>query len=348
MAPLTRFRCAEDHSPLAIALEYYRQRASVPGTLLIVEATLISPAHGGFAHAPGIWNEEQIAGWKVVTDAIHEKGCSAYCQLVAPGRAASASLLEKEGGFPVLSSSAVPIDEQSPVPREMTDVEIRSAVGDFAQAARNAVAAGFDGVEIHGANGYLIDQFTQDTCNQRTDEWGGSVDNRSRFGVEVATAVANAIGSDRVGFRISPFSSFQAMKMADPQTQFSDLVRKLKKLDLAYLHLIESRVNNWEDVEKTEGLEFLLDIWSGSPALVAGGFSSESAKNAVDAEYAKYGNVGVVFGRQFLANPDLPFRLKNGLPLNKYDRGTFYTPLKIKGYTDYPFHPDFIAGEALA
>ncbi|KAK2028778.1 NADH:flavin oxidoreductase/NADH oxidase [Colletotrichum zoysiae] len=347
MAPLTRFRFDADHIPLDIALEYYTQRASVPGTLIIAEAVLISPAHGGFPNAPGIWNERQIAGWKKITDAVHAKGSSIFCQLIAPGRAAVVPVLEKEGGHPLLSSSAVPISPESPVPREMTAEEIAAAVRDFAQAGRNAIAAGFDGVEVHGANGYLVDQFLQDTCNKRTDQWGGSVENRARFPVDVATALADAVGSDKVGFRISPYSNFQGMRMKDPVPQFSFLAQKLKELELAYLHVVESRVNNWEDIEKVEGIEFILEIWDNiSPVLVAGGFTPELAQKAVDEEYAKW-DVAVVFGRHFLANPDLPFRIKHGLPLNKYDRQTFYTPSLPQGYIDYPFHPDFKLGQPL-
>ncbi|KAF6828474.1 NADH:flavin oxidoreductase NADH oxidase [Colletotrichum musicola] len=348
MAPLTRFRFNPDHTPLDIALDYYVQRAAVPGTLIIAEAVLISEAHGGFPNAPGIWTEAQIAGWRKITDAVHAAGSSIYCQLIAPGRAAVVPVLEKEGGHPLLSSSAVPISDDSPVPREMTADEIAQAVCDFAQAGKNAIAAGFDGVEVHGANGYLVDQFLQDNCNKRTDAWGGSVENRSRFAVDVAAALVDAIGADRVGFRISPYSNFQSMRMADPVPQFSDLARKLRDLGLAYLHIIESRVNNWEDVEKVEGIEFLLEIWNNvSPVLVAGGFTPELAQRAVDEEYAKW-DVAVVFGRHFLANPDLPFRIKHGLPLNKYDRATFYTPSIPQGYIDYPFHPDFKKGTPLA
>ncbi|KAK6215135.1 nadh:flavin oxidoreductase nadh oxidase [Colletotrichum tabaci] len=348
MAPLTRFRFDGDHVPLDIALEYYTQRAAVPGTLIIAEAVLISPAHGGFPNAPAIWDERHVAGWRKITDAVHAKGSSIFCQLIAPGRAAAVSVLEKEGGHPLLSSSAVALSPEAAVPREMTAEDIAAAVRDFAQAGKNAIAAGFDGVEVHGANGYLVDQFLQDTCNKRTDQWGGSVENRARFGVDVAAALVDAVGADRVGFRISPYSNFQGMRMEDPVPQFSALARRLRELGLAYLHVIESRVNNWEDIEKVEGIEFLLEIWDNvSPVLVAGGFTPELAQKAVDEEYAKW-DVAVVFGRHFLANPDLPFRIKHGLPLNKYDRNTFYTPSIPQGYIDYPFHPDFKPGQPLA
>ncbi|GKT92136.1 LOW QUALITY PROTEIN: NADH:flavin oxidoreductase/NADH oxidase family protein [Colletotrichum tofieldiae] len=346
MAPLTRFRFDADHIPLDIALEYYTQRAAVPGTLIIAEAVLISPptavspmrrASGTSARSPD--------GKKSQTPFTRRAAASS---LIAPGRAAVVPVLEKEGGYPLLSSSAVPISPESPVPKEMTAEEIAAAVQDFAQAGKNAIAAGFDGIEVHGANGYLVDQFLQDTCNKRTDQWGGSVENRARFPVDVAAALVNAIGSDKVGFRISPYSNFQGMRMQDPEPQFSFLAQKLKELKLAYLHIIESRVNNWEDIEKVEGIEYILEIWDNiSPILVAGGFTPELAQRAVDEEYAKW-DVAVVFGRHFLANPDLPFRIKHGLPLNKYDRQTFYTPSIPQGYIDYPFHPDFKPGQPLA
>ncbi|KAJ5901920.1 NADH:flavin oxidoreductase/NADH oxidase [Penicillium taxi] len=348
MAPLSRFRFSAEHTPLAIVVEYYTQRASVPGTLIIAEAVLISEAHGGFPNGPGIWSEDHVAGWKVITDAVHSKGCSIFCQLVAPGRAAYVSHLQANGGHPLLSSSAIPLPDSSDIPQEMTAAQIESAIEDFVHAARNAIAAGFDGIELHGANGYLIDQFIQDNCNKRTDQWGGSMENRAKFPIDIVAATVDAIGADRVAFRVSPFANFQGMRMEDPVPQFSYLVSKLKDFKLAYLHIIESRVNNWEDVEKVEGIEFLLDIWNGiSPVFVAGGFTPEIARKAVDQEYAKYGDVAVVFGRHFLANPDLPFRIKNCLPLNKYDRSTFYTASKSKGYIDYPFHPEFTHGKAL-
>lgn len=343
MAPLTRFRADDNHVQLPMAVEYYCQRASVPGTLLIAESSLISPTHGGVPNAPGVWNDAQILGWKNVVDAVHARGCYIVCQLLAPGRAADATTLQNEGGYGILSSSPIPLTEAFPAPKSMSEDQIQGAIEDFATAAKNAIRAGFDGVEVHGANGYLVDQFLQDSCNRRTDQWGGSVQNRARFGIQVATAIVNAIGADKVGYRISPWSSFQGMGMADPIPQFSYLIEELKGLKLGYLHVIESRVNNSVDVEKTEGIEFALDIWGQtSPVLVAGGFDAHSAKNAVDSEY-RNNDVAVVFGRHFLANPDLPFRIQHGLDLNKYHRPSFYTPMTRTGYTDYPFSAGYLA-----
>ncbi|KAF2208693.1 hypothetical protein CERZMDRAFT_30249, partial [Cercospora zeae-maydis SCOH1-5] len=349
MAPLTRFRCTESHNPLTpMVSEYYTQRCSTPGGLIIAESNIISPEHGGSKHMPGLWNASQIAAWKPVVDEVHAKGCYIFAQLIALGRVANPEVLRNEGGWDVKSSSQVPFPSAEEgggvVPKEMSKDEIEDAVQKFVQAAKNAVfEAGFDGIELHGANGYLIDQFTQDVSNQRTDEYGGSVENRSRFGVEVARACVEAVGRERVGFRISPFSTFQGMKMQDPVEQFGDLVRRLKELGLAYLHVVESRVVNNVDCEKEEGIEPFLEIWrSTSPVFVAGGFTPEVAKNTVEREYTKQGcEVAVVFGRHFISNPDLVFRIREGLELNKYDRSTFYTPESREGYLDYPFSREY-------
>jgi 2,4-dienoyl-CoA reductase-like NADH-dependent reductase (Old Yellow Enzyme family) len=350
MAPLTRLRADENHVQQPLAIEYYTQRACVPGTLLIAEATLISPAHAGMPHGPGIWTPEQISGWKAVTDAVHTKGCSMICQLVAPGRAADAEELKK-GGFELLSSSAVPMpgsgfaEKSGPtsMPKEMTESEIQDCIKGFANAAQNAILAGFDGVEIHGANGYLVDQFLQDTCNKRTDSWGGSIENRARFAIEATRACVDKIGSEKVGFRVSPWSPFQGMREADPIPTFSYLATELKKLRLGYLHIIESRVNNNVDCESTESIDFLLEIWdNATPVLLAGGYKSENVWEAADGKYGKY-EVVFVFGRWFLSNPDLVWRIREGKLLNGYDRGTFYKKGRTEeeGYTDYPFAQEF-------
>lgn len=344
LAPLTRFRANSSHVHGELAVEYYTQRASVPGTLLITEATFISARAGGEDHAPGIYNADQIEGWKRVTDAVHAKGSYIFCQLWALGRAAYKDVVEREvGPNSYVSSSNVPIKEGAEVPRELREDEIWNYVGEYAQAARNAITAGFDGVEIHGANGYLIDQFTQDTANKRTDSWGGSIPNRSRFALEVAKAVVAAIGPDRTGFRLSPFSEFGGMKMSDPIPQFSHLITNLKELPLAYLHMVESRVSGNADVEATEKIDFAVEIWGKNrPVLLAGGFKPDSARRAIEEEYKEY-QILVVFGRYFLANPDLVFRIKKGLALTHYNRKTFYTPEVAEGYIDYPFSDEFKA-----
>lgn len=350
MAPLTRLRADEDHVQKPLAVEYYTQRACVSGTLLIAEATLISPAHAGMPSGPGIWTQKQISSWKTITDAVHAKGCRMFCQLVAPGRAADAQALQKEG-YQLLSSSAIPMpgsgftekSAPTPVPKEMNETEINDCIALFAQAAQNAIAAGFDGIELHGANGYLIDQFLQDTCNKRTDAWGASIENRARFALEVARACAKTVGAEKVGFRVSPWSPFQGMRMEDPVPTFTYLVQELKKLGLGYLHIIESRVNNNVDCESTESIDFLLDIWGKeNPVLLAGGYTPENVWDAADSKYRGF-EVVFVFGRYFLSNPDLVYRIREGEQLNGYDRSTFYAQGRTEqeGYTDYPFAQGF-------
>jgi NADPH2 dehydrogenase len=327
--------------------EYYAQRASVPGTLLITEATFIAPQAGGYDNAPGIWSKEQITGWKTVTAAVHEKKSFIYLQLWALGRAAAPSVLKKELGesAKVVSASNIPF-EGGATPTGLTDAEIKEYIGLYAQAAKNAVEAGFDGVEIHGANGYLIDQFTQDVSNDRTDAWGGSVEKRAAFAIEVSKAVIAEVGADRTGIRLSPFSEFQGMKMADPKPQFSYLVTELKKLELAYVHLVESRIAGNADVEQTEGVNFIVDLWDNqSPVLIAGGFLADSAKTAVDVEY-KGQNVVIVFGRYFITNPDLVFRVKEGIEFTPYDRTKFYNAKQADGYTTWEFSKEFEAQAA--
>lgn len=340
MAPLTRFRASDDHVILPIAADYYAQRASTPGTLLISEATYISEQHGGYPNVPGIYNQAQIEGWKKVTDAVHQKGSFIYLQLWALGRVANKEYAQAHG-ITVKSSSATQLSDDLAVPQEMTKQDIDSTVAAYAQAAKNAIAAGFDGVEIHGANGYLIDQFLQDTCNKRTDAYGGSVENRSRFAMEVARAVVAAVGAHRTGIRLSPFSEFQGMKMADPIPQFSDIITKLDTLNLAYLHLVESRIAGNADVEASESLDSLLPLYHG-PLLIAGGLTAESAKKLVDHEHADR-DIVAVFGRYFISTPDLVYRIERGIDLNPYNRDTFYKAKSPEGYIDYPFSEEFLA-----
>lgn len=351
MAPLTRFRADENHVPLPFVSEYYSQRASVPGTLLITEATFIHPSAGGYANVPGIWSPSQIEGWKKVTDSVHAKKSFIYLQLWALGRVADPSNLaaESEGKWKVKSASDVPF-EGGAIPEALTESEIWEYVGWYKQAALNAVEAGFDGVEIHGANGYLIDQFLQSVTNTRTDAWGGSAEKRARFGIEVAKAVTGAVGKERTAIRLSPYSNFQGMRMGSTkeiEEQFGYVVGELQKLGLSYLHLVESRVNGNADTDETEKLNFLIDIWgSTSPVLIAGGFTAETAKNAADVDH-KGKDVGIVFGRYFISNPDLVYRIKEGLELRKYDSTLFYNRGEKHGYTDYGFSEEFLGAQKL-
>ncbi|PVI06067.1 FMN-linked oxidoreductase [Periconia macrospinosa] len=340
MAPLTRFRADDDHVPIIPLVEdYYTQRASVPGTLLLTEATLTSHQAGGYANVPGIYSQAHIDAWKKITDSIHKKGSYIYLQLWQLGRVADPDQAKKEG-ITIKSSSAVPFEGHA-VPKEMTKDDIKIVIGEYVQGAKNAIAAGFDGVEVHGANGYLMDQFIQDVVNQRTDEYGGSIENRSRFAIEVTKAVVEAVGADRVGIRLSPFSDYQGMHMKDPVPQFSDLISKVAELKLAYIHLVSSRISGNADKEGAEELDPLLKLFDG-PILVAGGFKADSAKRLVDEEHPDKDLV-VVFGRYFLSTPDLVYRVKNGIPFNDYDRDTFYAAKSEKGYIDYPFSEEFLS-----
>ncbi|KAF7593911.1 hypothetical protein BBP40_010613 [Aspergillus hancockii] len=318
--------------------DYYEQRASVPGTLIITEGLNIDPGFQAPFNLPSLTNAAQVASWKSITDAVHAKESFMVAQLCLSGRAGSTVV---DGKRKVLAPSAIPIDPNPEVPTPMTERDIQEAIGMFVVAAHRALEAGFDAVEIHGANGYLVDQFTQDTANHRSDRWGGNVENRSRFGVEVTKAVVEAIGAGKVGYRISPHSDFQGMRMEDPRPQFEDLVTKLAKLKLAYLHVVTARMNSADDSDNPASIDFVIRAWGNTnPILVAGGIHPESAKVLV-AQWADK-DIVVVFGRYFIANPDLPFQLKFDKELNLWNRDTFYTP-QASGYTDYPFHPLFNA-----
>lgn len=344
MAPMTRFRVDDDHNPLPIVKDYYAQRGSIPGTLLITEATIISPQAGGYKNVPGIYTDSQIAAWKEITDAVHAKGSYIYLQLWALGRVADPNYLRELGNYDLVSASDIPAGEGAPTPRPLSESDIQSFVKDYAQAAKNAVAAGFDGVEIHAANGYLIDQFIQDNSNQRNDSYGGSVENRARFALEVTQAVVDAIGADRTGIRYSPFSTFQGMRMADPIPQFSYLAKETAKFKLAFTHLVEPRIAGNADVEETpDELEFFLkEYGNATPVIIAGGYKAESAIQAVDEKYKEFDTV-IGIGRPWTSNPDLPFRIKANVPLVPYDRDTFYNPKDPKGYIDWEFSPEFKA-----
>jgi len=324
--------------------EYYSQRASVPGTLIISEGTFVSlAACGGFPKAPGIWNKEQVDTWREITDEVHRKGCFIFCQIFAMGRAGNAEVAKKDG-VSIVGPSAIPIEEGTPVPRSMTIEEIQQTIRDFAAASKNAINAGFDGVEVHGANGYLIDQFIQDTSNKRDDEYGGSVENRSRFVNEILKVVVNVVGAERVGLRLSPWSPFQGMRMEDPIPQFTDTIRKAAHFSLAYLHLVESRISGAQDHDGSERLDFAYNIWPG-PILVAGGYTPAEAQELVDKRYSDK-RIVVIFGRYFIANPDLVYRIKAGLELRSHDRSTFYTSSAV-GYTDYPFSAEYLTSQGV-
>ncbi|GAA5911828.1 alkene reductase [Sporobolomyces salmoneus] len=341
LAPLTRYRNSESHVPQSPSIEYYSQRAEYKGTLLISEATFVDAKAGSYACAPGIYNEEQIAGWRRIVEAVHAKGSYIYLQLWALGRVADPELLKKETGSDVVSASDI-ASPGGPIPRPLTKEEIAEYAQFYARAARNFVErCGGDGVEIHGANGYLIDQFLQTTSNQRTDEFGGSIENRARFPLQVVDAVVKAFGANRTGIRLSPYSKAQGMKMdriEDIHETFSYVVNEIKDRhpDFAYIHVVESRVYQTDahPADERETLDSLYDIWTPRPFLVAGGFDQDYALSTA----VKYENSVIVFGRYFISNPDLVQRMKEGVPFADYDRSTFYNrgPEETRGYTDYP------------
>ncbi|KAK2004067.1 NADPH dehydrogenase [Colletotrichum falcatum] len=358
MAPLTRYRADDDSVPLPIVSQYYADRASAPGTLIITEATAISPADVGDLDLPDFSTPAQIAAWKNVFDAIHAKGSYVFQQLWSLGRAADPSFI-KSRGYKYCSSSDVQMTGRPCPPEALTEEEIWEKINNWRVAARNVVAAGGDGVEIHGAHGYLIDQFTRDSANKRTDKWGGSVENRARFLLEVIKAVVDEVGAERVALRLSPFATFQESYSSDTWEQTSYIVREIKKAGykLAYLSLVEAVGNPvnlgivprqpTDDVQpfakdRPQTLDFILEDWNNfSPVVIAGGYLGDSARWAVDERYAKW-DVAIAFGRYFISNPDLVFRVKNGIPLTPYDRSTFYKKQSNDGYNTYNFSEEYV------
>ncbi|KAM0262783.1 hypothetical protein ACHAQJ_001577 [Trichoderma viride] len=341
MAPMTRFRADDNHVPLPTVKEYYAQRGAVSGSLAITEATFISQQAGGYANVPGIYTQEQIDAWKEIVDAVHAQGSYIYLQLWALGRSANAKVLKEESNSDLVSASDVAEKSDGPQPRPLREDEILQYIEDYVQASKNAIAAGFDGVEIHAANGYLLEQFIQELTNKRTDAYGGSIENRARFPLEVTKAVVAAIGADRTGIRFSPFADFMGDITYDPIPQYLYLVEQLKPFKLAYIHFVESR-------EKGNDITPVIKAYGNtSPVLVAGGFEPESSKKAVDEEYKDY-DIVVAIGRPYTSNPDLPFRFKQGIPLTPYQRETFFTPKLDKGFHDFAFSEQFTALKAQA
>ncbi|KAG1090229.1 hypothetical protein G6F42_019754 [Rhizopus arrhizus] len=340
LAPLTRLRATTEAVPTDVQAEYYKQRAS-EGGLLIAEGTAISPLARAWLQAPGIYTKEQINGWKKVTSNVHAKGAIIFLQLFHSGRVGSKYLNPNQEQ--VVGPSEIPSPgknlqgEDYEVPHALTIKEIEAITNDFVQAAKNAIEAGFDGVEIHCANGYLLDQFINSSSNQRTDIYGGSYENRARFPLEVVDAVVEAIGAQRTGVRFSPGSDFQGMVDDNVERTWSHLTVELQKNhpELAYLHMIECRSNIFADVQTglADTLEPYRKLFNG-PFITAGGLSSSQEFAEEIAE--KTGDL-IAYGRAFIANPDLPKRLHNNWKLSPYDRGTFYTN-GAEGYTDYPFY----------
>ncbi|KAI0830334.1 NADH:flavin oxidoreductase/NADH oxidase [Trametes gibbosa] len=336
-APLTRLRANTHGVHSHMGTTYYAQRASFPGSLLIAEATYVATfAQGRSPNAPGVYADEQIAAWKRIADAVHAKGSFIFMQLWALGRSARIAYLRDENpDYPYVSASDVPLTGKDEVPRPLTRTEIKEYVEAFAQAARNAVhGAGFDGVEIHGAHGYLVDQFLQEMSNRRDDEYGGSVENRCRFALEIVDGVARAVGPHKTAIRISPWSEFQDMRMPDPIPTFTYLVSRLVSdyPNLAYLHVVEPTVSGSTDrtVKKGESNEVIRKIWLPRPLISAGGYTRERALQVAE----ETGQL-IAFGRAFISNPDLPRRLLEDIPLTDWDRDLFYLPEDPHGYIDY-------------
>ena len=349
MAPLTRNR-APGAIPTPLMVTYYTQRADPKNGagLIVTEATAISHQGQGYSDVPGIWSDEQVAAWKKVTDSVHAVGGKIVVQLWHVGRV-SHNELQPGGQAPVAPSAiraktktvlirdGVPTFEDTSMPRALTLEELPGIVADYRRAAKNAIAAGFDGVEVHGANGYLLDQFMRSGSNTRTDAYGGSIENRARLLVEVMTAVAQEIGGDRVGLRLSPVTPANDAHDPNPQPLFEYVVRQLAPLNLAFLHLIEGATGAARDyVQGEQPFDYTL---LRAAYRNAGGKAAWMVNNGLDATLARQslaeGADLVAFGRPFIANPDLTRRLREGAALNEPDRATFYGG-GAKGYTDYP------------
>jgi N-ethylmaleimide reductase len=347
LAPLTRMRATKPSlAPRPLNAEYYAQRATA-GALLVAEASPVAATGFGSPGVPGIYSEAQIEGWRRVVDAVHAKGGVILLQLWHVGRVSHSSF--QPGGALPVAPSAVPISAEFKTatadgkvtlyetPRALETAEIPGVIDAYRQGAINAQKAGFDGVEIHGANGYLIEQFLQSNSNLRTDRYGGSIENRARLLLEITQAAIAVWGADRVGVRLSPYGIANGSGEADPMPLYTHVVEALNPLSLAYLHFIEPRSSgagraevNWQNVPSA--MVLFRPVWKGV-LISAGGFTGEIAEAAIAGGHAD----AIAFGRIFISNPDLPSRLREGLPLTPYNRRTFYGG-EAAGYTDYPVY----------
>ena len=350
MAPLTRSRSIRpDSIPGDLMLEYYTQRTS-DGGLIISEANQLSLASQGWHGAPGLYTDAQISGWKKIVDTVHAKGGHIFAQLWHPGRFSHVSLT---GGATPVSASvdheywqnpsrliSTPSGWIQPSPhRSLEKSEISGVVEEFAKCVTRARSAGFDGVEVHAGNGYLIDQFLQDGSNKRSDEYGGSIENRTRLLFEVVEAMISAWANDRVGVRVTPNGTFNAMSDSDPEALHAYIAEELNRFDLAYLHIIEPRMSGSLMVKTDQppvATPRARKLFTGK-IIANGGFEPESAAAAIEQGEAD----AISFGRYFVSNPDLPKRIREELPLASYDRDTFYT-FEAKGYTDYPVYSEMV------
>ncbi len=344
MAPLTRNR-SPNAVPTPLAVTYYAQRASAG--LLITEATAISHQGQGYADVPGLYTPEQLASWKRVTDAVHAAGGCIVSQIWHVGRVSHTSL-QPGGGAPVAPSALTATTKTyviengtgsfvpTSAPRALREDKLPGIVDDYRRAAKAAVAeAGFDAVEIHGANGFLLDQFLQDGSNRRTDAYGGTIENRARLLLEVVDGIAADIGADRTAVRLSPHGNLGGLSDSDTVPHFGTVIRELGKRGLAYLHLIEPRASSAgiadnASVDSADNAVLFRHLFDG-PVITAGGYTSETGAATIRAGLAD----GVAFGRMFIANPDLPERIRTGAALNDFDRATAYGG-DARGYIDYP------------
>lgn len=335
MAPMTRSR-ATDNVPNALMATYYAQRAEAG--LLITEGTAPAANGLGYPRIPGLFTPEQVAGWRLVTEAVHAAGSKIFVQLMHTGRVGHP--LNMPDGARVLGPSAVAAPDPmftdqegpqtTPVPEAMSEADIAEAVEQYVQSARYAMEAGFDGVELHAANGYLIDQFLNTASNQRTDGWGGSVEGRARFAIEVARRTAEAIGKERVGIRLSPYGVFNGMVPdGDMDALFAHLAKQLGDIGLVYIHLVDHSAMGAPEVP--EAIKQSIRDGFGGEIILSGGYDAERAEADLKAGKGAL----VAFGRPMLANPNFVTRVKEGRELNAPDFDTFYTPGE-KGYTDYP------------
>ena len=335
MAPLTRSR-AIDNVPNDMMVEYYKQRSGAG--LIITEGTSPSPNGLGYPRIPGIFNQDQVDGWKKITNTVHENNSKIFIQLMHTGRVSHSENLPK--GAEVVAPSAVATDGEMytdslgmqpyPTPREMTLEDIETAQTEYVQAAKNAIEAGFDGVEIHGANGYLVDQFINTASNKRSDKYGGSIENRSRFAIETAKKMGEAIGFDRTAIRLSPYGAFNGMEQfKDIEETYSYLSAELGKLGLTYIHIVDH--SSFGAPEVTDSVKLKIQNAFGGTIIASGGFDKQRAEKTLNENKGDL----IAFGRPFISNPDLVYKFENNLPLTDPDYDTFYTPGE-KGYTDYP------------
>lgn len=336
MAPMTRSR-AIDNIPNNLMAEYYSGRAEAG--LIITEGVSPSPDGLGYARIPGMYSKEQIAGWKKVTDAVHTNGGHIFIQFMHTGRVSHPDNLPE--GANVIGASPIPASNTEmyvdgkgmlplPIPEEVSTEDVAALIHEFVQSAKNAIEAGFDGVELHGANGYLLEQFLNSASNQRTDKYGGSVENRNRFVLEVAAAVADAIGKEKTAIRLSPYGVFNdIVPDADTETQYTQLAKGLGEIGIVYIHTVDH--SSMGAPEVSHSVKATIRENFGGTIILSGGYDADRAEADLEAGKGEL----VAFGKPFISNPDFVKRIKLGAELAAPDFATFYTPGE-KGYTDYP------------